>query len=331
MGRDRRRGKQNAPAAQRSSSLAFLGQAREYFVAASAPHIVAARPVLLYYCFMNLAKTYLATYHPTMPLSEPKHGLSEKLGPGGRELHDASLNAYRYNASYANLFDMLHVALTGQAIPAAVFKYDLTAILPQIISGHRLWARAVASRDRFIAVEEIEFVVDAAAKELWTRILIPKGDLTRLNLSRKTLLVEADLSTSWHEVDVLKPEHICFEQTTATPYSHIPSDALASVAAALKAKFWTAVLAQPPYRRYYLYTAPLRERQQVLPQLLSIYAAMYYLGSITRYRPVNFTKILDGTFGAQIHTLLTELPAQFLYMIGSEFAKQEITRPAMID
>ena len=130
---------------------------------------------------------------------------------------------------------------------------------------------------------------------------------------------------------MLTPDHACFEETTAIQYSHIPSDALASVATALKEKFWTAILAQPPYRKYYLYTAPVAERPQVLPQLLSMYAAIYYLGSITRYRPVDFAKILDGKFGAQVHTLLTELPAQFLYMMASEFAKQEITRPAVID
>ncbi len=67
-----------------------------------------------------------------------------------------------------------------------------------------------------------------------------------------------------------------------------------------------------------------------MPQLCSIYAVMYYLGSITRYRPQDFHKLLIGSYGAQIHTILSEQPTQFIYLMTSEFAKQEVTKAAIV-
>jgi glutamine synthetase adenylyltransferase len=98
----------------------------------------------------------------------------------------------------------------------------------------------------------------------------------------------------------------------------------------LKKQIWVTINGAQPYRRYYAYLAPLAEQAAVLPQLLSIYALTYYFGSITRYRPQLFDSFLVDAFGPRIEEFVSVQPMQFLYLIASEFAEQEITKPALI-
>ena len=86
----------------------------------------------------------------------------------------------------------------------------------------------------------------------------------------------------------------------------------------------------PPYRRYYVYLCPLAEQQHRLPQLLSMYAVTFYLGSITRYRPHHFDALLKGAFGPRVRDFVTGQPLQFLYLMASEMAKRDIARPSIL-
>ena len=85
-----------------------------------------------------------------------------------------------------------------------------------------------------------------------------------------------------------------------------------------------------PYRRYYVYLCPPAERPALLPQLLSIYAISYYLGSITRYRPHHFDLVSTGTLGPRIQDFITGQPLQFIYLMASEFSEQDVTKPAIL-
>jgi hypothetical protein len=77
-------------------------------------------------------------------------------------------------------------------------------------------------------------------------------------------------------------------------------------------------------------TALPGERAAVLPQLLSVYALMYYLGSITRYRPQHFDAILTSSYGSQIEEFIAGQPTQFIYLMASEFALREVTQPSIV-
>jgi hypothetical protein len=72
------------------------------------------------------------------------------------------------------------------------------------------------------------------------------------------------------------------------------------------------------------------EHTCLLPQALSIYAIAYYLGSITRYRPQHFSRILAGPFGEFIQEFLTSQPSQFVYLMASDFAKRDVARAPLV-
>src|SRR5262245_22055991 len=63
------------------AALAFLRQAEDFYTAAYAGGVVEAKPLLLYYCFMNLAKAYILTRGLRSNVDDAQHGLSERLTP----------------------------------------------------------------------------------------------------------------------------------------------------------------------------------------------------------------------------------------------------------
>jgi hypothetical protein len=323
----------SAPPASKAAAAAFVSQSEDFFRAATTAGVAAAKPVLLYYCFLNLVKAYLLHIGQCATLDNGRHGLSEQLRPGGAELTGAFLKGYPTTARETNIFHEFLLSVRGTGL-AAQTDFDLPHILPQIVAGHRLWCVASAKRERFIAIHRIEFVEHKPTKRLWARIFIYADDLSRLGITHQGLLTEARLTGSWREVKIPYPTEdrrlLCFEQINTVAYQQRPSDAVPGLVASLRKELWAVITSVPPYRRYYLYLAPAAEAASVLPQTVSLYALMYYLGSVTRYRPHHFDRIVADNYGAHILELITNQPTQFIYLLASDFAGQEVTRPAIV-
>ena len=140
------------------------------------------------------------------------------------------------------------------------------------------------------------------------------------------------MNGKWKFVNDLRAnvdECLSLEQVADTTYTHRPSDALMEVTNSIRPYLWTSVLLHPPYRKYYLYLAPLNERASVLPQILSMYLVIFLLGSVTRYQPHQFDRLLDTRYGAHLIGALTEIPAQYVYLMASEMLEREVTRASL--
>lgn len=98
----------------------------------------------------------------------------------------------------------------------------------------------------------------------------------------------------------------------------------------LRPHIWSAATTIRPFRRYYLYASPVAEHAHLLPQALSIYAITFYLGSITRYRPQHFAKILLGDFGEFVQEFLSSQPSQFVYLMASDFARRDVAKAPLV-
>lgn len=290
----------------------------------------AAQPLALYYSYMNLLKTFCLTRNTRSTFDQAQHGLKERLRATRRELVDAYLIADQTTAGRAQNFDELYGVLTGAHL-AGQANYDLPALLPQILPGHRLWAQASGKIERFIAIHDLQFWHDTAAHTLWLRIYLQTDDLSRLNVSHARLLAESGLGATFREVQSDMPGQICFEQAAPQPCpNNYPADHIHHVVEAVRTNLWTTVSSIPPYRRYYLYLCPPAELPHRLPQLLSMYAVTFYLGSITRYRPHHFDALLQGAFGPRVRDFVTGQPLQFLYLMASEMARREVAKPSII-
>jgi hypothetical protein len=324
------------PSASSAEALSSLEQAQDFYKAATTAGIIASRPLLLYYCFMNLMKAYALTTEQQLSFDKAHHGLAERLRPPNREFESAFLHAHKSpnaRTGALNLFDELFKALSGTGL-AAEQEFDLPVLLPQVVPGHRLWAEAMNVSERFIAIHDIRFSENPDTKEIWLSLDIFADDLTRLGVAHSRLLAETRLAGRFRKVEttdkVQGRKLIRFEQLKARTYTHRASDAVPNLVADIKPFLWATVASVQPYRRYYVYLAPISEHPQILPQLLSIYAITYYLGSITRYRPHHFDAIIGGPMGPRIEEFISGQPPQFIYLVASEFAEQEVTKPSIV-
>lgn len=321
------------------SAFALIEQAEDFYKAAESG-VKAAKPLLLYYCYMNLSKAYVLASGQQTDVNNAQHGLAEKLNavPSPKELIDAYLDTYPSPNSRGQLqnFSELLRSLTGLGVVSNPQRFDLVNLMPQVVPGHRLWVQGNgnSSKERFLAVERVEFRHDPTAKLIWLRVYLFADDLRRIDITHKNVLARTRIGSLMQDVDcneVLDDRPlVCFEQTTPVAYTGRPSDEIPKVVALFRHLLWRTVLITPPYRKYYLYASPPAEHGQVLPQILSIYAITYYLGSIVRYRPHHFDRILQGKFGPFIEAFLNDQPKQFIYLLASEFAEKEVTKAAIV-
>lgn len=93
-------------------------------------------------------------------------------------------------------------------------------------------------------------------------------------------------------------------------------------------KLWQTVTLEPPYRRYYLYMT--EGAQAPLKQWLAVYSTFFWLGSMTRYQPVEFFKILDGPLGPFVREFLSAQPSQLLYIMVSDMKRQDIAKANIV-
>ena len=67
------------------------------------------------------------------------------------------------------------------------------------------------------------------------------------------------------------------------------------------------------------------ERDYVLPQAAVIYAIMFYLGSIVRYRPYDFDKLVEKKHRWTIDEFMQIAPKQFVILMINELTRSQIS------
>jgi hypothetical protein len=158
---------------------------------------------------------------------------------------------------------------------------------------------------------------------------LDRSALPRVRLSQGSILARADLA-EFEVADDTAPDAICLQQRVADKYAADPGEALSAILSRNRNRIWETVKTASPYRKPYIYCCPPAEQSSRLPQLLSIYALMFFLGSVTRYSPGDFDDLLDSKFGPFIDTFLSESPMQFLYLLASDILGREVSKPAII-
>ena len=183
--------KRDCEKARQPEALACLEQAKDFFTAGTSAEVVAARPLALYYGFMNLVKAYCLTRGARTTFDKAKHGLSAQLVAGAKELVGASLDAYLSIATAdANNFDEFLQVYKGTGLTDNT-TYQLPVLLPQIVPGHRFWSQAAKTSERFIQVHDIQFWHDTNTNSLWLKLYFVADDLSRLGVTQQRLLTES--------------------------------------------------------------------------------------------------------------------------------------------
>jgi hypothetical protein len=312
-----------SPGPTRRAAQSFARQANEYFVAAERAGAFEARPLL------NLAKALTLTRGRHTVIGKVTHGVAHQ-NPSGHTVPTAEIQFQKSGPGSPTVVDEVYQALHGTHVPFT--KVAIAEVVPQSVVAHRLWREAANRRERFLTVEGVAINHGQTARQLWATLTVRADTMRARSRGVGEVVTEGALAPSFRAVsDVQAPDGALrrFEQVSPTGYgSGRPSDKVVDVVDLLRPLLWQTVTSAPPYRRYYLYLSPQGEVR--LPQWLSIYALFFWLGSLTRYQPVELLEILDGPYGAFFREFLATQPSQLLYLWASEFKRQDVARAAVV-
>jgi hypothetical protein len=276
---------------------------------------------------MNLAKAFVLTKRTVPMLGDTYHGIKTNFPTTGSGPAGVQLTALPTSPNHTNLFDLLFRTLVGTGLPN-VTNYDLDRILPQILLGHRLWCEAAGTQERFIEIDDICLRDDRSSRNCWVRFDLLKSDCSRLGYSQSQVISGGHLQPLWRAVKCspLDVTRFRFEMITPEAYTHRPSDVTNGLVSRICHQLWRSVTIVKPFRKYYVYLADAAD--PVIPQLCSIYLVLFYLGSITRYRPNHFDDLIAGPFGAFIQEFIENQPNQWcIYSPRNSLSKRLLVRP----
>lgn len=320
------------PTNERAAATSFVRQAREYFAAAERASSIETRPLLYYYSFLNLAKAIAMARGRAGMVGKVSHGVAVVGGQG----HTPNTAILQMGPSAPNgkksAVDELHWALEGT--PLAIGQYPVSEIIAQSVVGHRMWREAFPQPrvERFIPVHNIRFLHNPSSNQIWLNVLLRRDVMRARGRGLTETLRESGLEAKFRGVtgfhaDVAGDFHV-LEQIVPTPYSGRAADVVVEAVDSIRPQLWQTVTATPPYRRFYLYLAPPTERR--MPQWLSTYSTLFWLGSLTRYQPVELFDALDGKYGPFLREFLETQPNQLLYLLASYAKSQNVTRAAIV-
>lgn len=307
--------------------FAFLRQAEDFYNSQLRADILAARPLLLYYYMLNLAKAFIlfkGISLGTTPSSNIYHGLTEDRGSQDPILKIKTSNPS--SGSY-NIFDLFYEAYTGTSIPA-YNELPIASLKNQSLVGHRSMHEMQLNKEKFVQCT-FDFVYSRSSKSVTLRAKVKKTKLQRLNISRKKFLDLSNLN-SFKEHQSSNDDKYWFIHNGLNLFNQRPVDCLNALVDYIKPYLWVAICSSRPYRTYFVYLGGDPVVNKVLPQPLSMYALMFYYGTITRYRPLFFEKLMNGRDGPFISTFIDSQQNQFLYIFASEFAQRDVSRPSLL-
>ena len=313
----------------RDMAQSFRRQAEDYFRAATIGHEAAVRPVLLYYAFLNLSKAFSIVRGNLKLVGSAGHGCGSPA-PKPRTTTGALIKFQGSSAHRPSVFDELLQLLDGDR---SILRRELRLgyLLPQILPGHRLWCLATDQPERFITIQWFELLHSPSGREVWLNIVVERKELVELGLSEDEVLVGTDLGRDFElVVPNVASNWVYYQQRRPAAYSSDPGEAVLRLSRDFGNKFWETVRVESPYRKPYLYFCPAGEKYARLPQMLSTYVLMFFLGSVTRYVPGHFEDLLESKYGPLIETFVSESPTQFLYLMASDILGREVSKPAII-
>lgn len=301
---------------------AFIEQAYDFYLSASNPRL-SSRPLLYYYAFLNMVKTFLLLQD--IDLAEyPKHGISPvKIKKKKLRFEGQMVKMEQIASDHSQIFP--EFLRQFQNCPIYNKPIRIVDLLGQIPAIHRTYclSKGKCSDPAFCPTRSIQLMKDKDA--VWAKMVIDKKDRD----VEKTLSAVKKNKTFKETFEQVKPlsegmaKNCYIFETTAERYIKRGIDsAISKIAKKIRrCGVWSIIT--PSGYRYYLNNSKGRT---IIPQLCAMYAIMFYLGSITRYRPDEFDTIFKG-HSWLISDFIDTAPEQFIYLLASIIAETEVVVP----
>ena len=303
---------------KRSEVLAYIEQASDFYEAASAPRL-GSKPLLYYYSFLNLEKVLLLLRGVEIA-SAAKHGISDPRA-NYRErfrLDGQIVSIVGKSKNKSELFPELIHTLGGDA--KGPRKLGFLCLVSQIPAVHRTYTQITNSKNQFLPVAKIELLTkDSTA---WARVTVRIKNSRDRELLRE-LKALSEFSSVLSQVASANAGEVWLETDSMACRGRGATPAFAKLGKKLRSAQLSSILTSEGYRYYFAATP----EAEFLPPLAAATASIFYLGSITRYKPADFDKIRIGKFGWLCEEILATLPLQILYTFASEMAGVDVVKP----
>lgn len=310
-------------------SFACLEQAEYFHNTQSTAANYAARALLIYYSAMNLVKSYLIIKGFTPILNERgfSHGLRNKWKTPSGDPMDIELKLER-TQSDPGLYMIFHEFLKSYGGEHASDSIEVQSLLQQIVIGHRTYSQAEIQKELFVPIKEIDYVRDSRTKTITIECKIQTKHFERHNRDGKDFLSACEIADIARVCPKRKDARVrSIQLEPPLSYTSNTTSQKLSLASVIRRKLWVMATAHEPYRKFYFYAGLTGPR---FPPLCSIYALMFCLGEIARYRPYRFADMLNSEHGPQVMDFLSSISNQFLYLLASDFLEKDLERPSIV-
>lgn len=314
--------------------LSVLEQAQYFYEAASiAP--IKSRPLLYYYSFLNIAKAGIVLTTPTLLDSnlEFNHGIDSCPVNSGNQLQDCYITVKNLinNAGVAQKISVAYelARLFGDNLEFIVpnppnhdngpWKIDIISLLKSCIGIHRTVSETFKVQESFVRLESN--IIEKEGRNIANKAIINCTANDRLLLISAGYNIE-QIDQNW----IWKEDYIMPSQNLSRNIFYSFSKYL------LSKGLWTYTTGDE-YRLYINSNHLIKNgnvyklspfnvalpniQQLILSSATTIYYLMFFFGSITRYHPYLFEKVLSEKEIWMVSEFLRTQPLQFMLLLTS--------------
>ena len=305
---------------KKNLAITFLEQSQDFHHAAKSAPRLGSKPLLHYYSFLNLVKAFL-TVRSNLDLKRSMHGIKE-VDENIRKYLTITSQLVKINDSGTGRTQIYREFMKecSFSVPVKPTPTKVVDLLEQIVGIHRITSHTLKKSKQFFFVKEISFEYDPNTKEAWIAFYIDRRQIT-------TDTAASDIRkhmTSFEEVE--SPRRDCRRyESTSMKYRKSPIQVLRGLVLSTWEDIWSEL--HPGEYKFWISSINKEKRRA---QLASGYQAMFYFGSISRYRPDDFYKLVEGKHGWMIQEFINTQPLQFIYFLGSSIVEAEMVVPVLV-
>lgn len=283
--------------------LSLLEQAKNFYIAAENSPIK-SKPLLYYYSFLNLSKITLCFEYNYDETNNFRHGINERNNLTFRT-SDVTLEPVTRPGS-VKVATELYENFYGITIGANT-TINLKDLLSHCVGIHRAYSEVYRTPELFCKLSDFVYYRNIKTIGLKAKIQCTEAERLELIARGYGIVVEDDVS-------------YLVEEYLMLTYSPTRSDYFALSRQFINKGVW-----------YYIgnqgYTSYLSTAQNHrYPTEMTIYWTIFYLGSITRYRPNLFDQIFSETEQWLMSEFLATQPKQFLYLATAKMVGQKVLK-----
>ncbi|SHJ59829.1 YaaC family protein [Aquimarina spongiae] len=282
--------------------LSLLEQAKNFYNAAeSAP--LNTKPLLFYYSFLNLSKIVLNLEHNYGQHIHYLHGISERNNNSFRR---SGVTLQPIEKDKIKVASELYRLFNGVTIDTNT-TINLKNLLSHCVGIHRAYSEIYRVSESFCKLSNVLYFKDGKEIGIKAKVQCDGRDITSLK------------KLGYH---IEKEEGIPYliESLNIDKYSPTRQDYYALSQQLIHKGVWYYV-GDDGYKMYIS-----KQKQHRYPTEMIIYWTIFYLGSITRYRPNLFKEIFNDMEQWLMSEFLTTQPKQFLYLTTAKMLGQKVLK-----